>query len=142
MSHSHRTIFYVTCHCFTGCMIGETLGLMIGISLGWSVAATIALAVVLAFVVGVSLAIYTVMEREGLSWMDSLKRVWLGEVVSISVMELVMNVTDYHMGGVSVQSLADPLFWQALAVAGIAGFVAAYPVNGWLLRHSLKSCGH
>jgi hypothetical protein len=55
-------------------------------------------------------------------------------------MELVMNSVDYHMGGVRSGSVFHSLFWEALAVAVPAGYVAAFPVNFWLIGRELKRC--
>lgn len=137
---NYVTTFHVTLHCLTGCMLGEFLGLAIAISLGWSLTGRIVLAVVMAFICGLGLAIYSLMRRENVSWQQALNVVWLGEVVSISVMEVAMNVTDYHMGGLQVASLGEALFWWGLLGAGVAGFIAAYPVNMWLLARHLKKC--
>jgi hypothetical protein len=32
------------------------------------------------------------------------------------------------------------LFWEALAVAVPAGYIAAFPVNAWLIKRELKKC--
>jgi len=68
------------------------------------------------------------------------KAIWLGEAISIGVMELVMNGVDYHLGGVRSGSLGNPLFWEALAAAVPAGYIAALPVNAWLIGRELKKC--
>ena len=55
--------------------------------------------------------------------------IWLGEAISIGVMEIAMNATDYAVGGVGAASVASPVFWVGYAAALVAGFVAAWPVN-------------
>lgn len=130
----------VTLHCLTGCAIGEWLGLAIGVSLGWSIGATITLAVTLAFLFGFALTIIPMMRR-GLGFMQALRIVWLGELVSISVMELVMNVVDYQLGGMGPgMSLLHPQYWIAFGVAAASGYLAALPINKWLLGRNLKKC--
>ena len=137
---SWRTAARITLHCLTGCAIGEWTGLAIGISLGWSVGATITLAVTLAFVFGFTLTIFP-MVRRGLTVAQAFKIVWLGEVVSISVMELAMNIVDYHLGGMAAgMSLLHPQFWVAFTIAAVAGYLAALPANKWLLSRNLKKC--
>ncbi len=140
VDHRWATAARITLHCLTGCAIGEWTGLAIGVSLGWSVGATIALAVTLAFVFGFALTIFP-MVRRGLTVAQAFKIVWLGEVVSISVMELVMNVVDYHLGGMGPgMSLLHPQYWIAFGIAALAGYLAALPVNQWLLSRNLKQC--
>ena len=137
-----RTAAAASAHCLAGCAIGEILGLAIGVSLGLGAGRTIALAVVLAFISGLTLACGSVVRREGLGWRAAFKGLWLGEVVSISVMELAMNFVDWQLGGASAHSLADPIFWLAIAAALPAGFIAVLPVNAWLLRKQIKKACH
>ena len=64
----------------------------------------------------------------------------VGEVVSIGVMEIVMNFVDYQMGGMGAPSIASWMFWRGILFAVPAGFIAAWPVNYWLLKRELKAC--
>ena len=131
-----------TLHCLTGCTIGEVLGLLIGVSLGFTPMYTIMLAVVLAFVIGFALAIRSVMASEGLGIAGAFRAVWLGEVISMGIMELVMNVVDYSVGGMQSGSVFTGVFWLGLGLAIPAGFLAAWPVNYWLLSKEIKNCCH
>jgi len=147
-SHTHaehkKTSFaaaaHATLHCLTGCVIGEMLGLMIGVTLGLHAYSSMALATVLAYISGFSLTIFPLMKRAHLPFKSALKAIWLGEVISIGVMELVMNSVDYHMGGIRSGSIFNPLFWEALAFAVPAGYMAAFPVNYWLIGKEMKKC--
>ena len=142
--HGNGNIFVTsaqaTLHCLTGCVIGEVAGLMIGIALGLGVWVSMGLATVLAYMTGMTLGLVPVARREGISFVAALKIIWIGEVISIGVMELVMNAVDYNIGGVQAGSLLEPIFWIGIAVAIPAGFVAAWPVNWWLLKRNLKAC--
>lgn len=131
---------HATVHCLIGCVIGEVAGLMIGVHFGFPVWATITLAVVLAYISGFSLSIFPLMRRTGLAFGAALKAIWIGEAISIAVMELVMNAVDYHMGGMQAASVASAQFWQALLFAIPAGYIAAFPVNAWLIGRELKKC--
>lgn len=137
---SFATAAHATLHCLTGCVIGELTGLVIGVSAGLHPYASMVLSTVLAFASGFSLTVFPLMRRTQLDFTAALKAVWLGEVLSIGVMELVMNGVDYHMGGVRTGSVFNHLFWEALAVAVPAGYVAALPVNAWLIGKQLKKC--
>ena len=55
-------------------------------------------------------------------------------------MEMVMNLVDYQMGGMAAPSILSWMFWRGLLFAVPAGFLAAWPVNYWLLRRDLKGC--
>lgn len=129
-----------TAHCLVGCAIGEFAGLAIGVTAGWSPWPTMALATVLAYVSGMTLGLVPVMRRQRVSFLEALRIIWIGEALSIGVMEVVMNTVDYHAGGMQAASIFEPVFWSAFAVALPAGFVAAWPVNWWLLRRNLKAC--
>ena len=135
-----KTSAHATLHCLTGCVIGEVVGLMIGVTLGLGVWPTIILATALSYVSGITLGLLPVMRDQHVGFLAALKIIWIGEVISIGVMEVVMNFVDYHMGGVTAPSISSWMFWRGLALAIPAGFLAAWPVNYWLLKRELKSC--
>lgn len=130
-----------TLHCLSGCVIGEFAGLAIGVSLGLNPWATMALATTLGFASGYTLGLWPLVKR-GMSWGVAFKTLWLGETISIAVMEFAMNFTDYHVGGVTASSIFAPAFWLGFAAAIPAGFAAAWPVNWWLLKRSIKQPCH
>ncbi|MEK6807197.1 MAG: DUF4396 domain-containing protein [Pseudomonadota bacterium] len=130
-----------TLHCLTGCAIGEWTGLAIGVSLGLNPWATMALATALGFASGYALGLWPLV-KTGLSWAQAFKTIWLGETISIAAMELAMNFTDYHVGGVQAASVFSLPFWLGFAAALPAGFLVAWPVNYWLLRKNVKQQCH
>ena len=145
-AHQHhcgpwRTSAHATLHCLTGCVIGEVAGLAVGVSLGLPVWQTIMLATVLAYAAGMTLGLLPVMRSRGVSAFQALRIIWIGEVISIGVMELVMNYVDYQMGGMAAPSIASWMFWRGILFAVPAGFFVAWPVNYWLLKRNLKG-GH
>jgi len=129
-----------TLHCLTGCVIGEVAGLAIGVELGLGNWPTVILATFLAYISGFALGVVPVMRRQQLSFAAALKLIWIGEAVSIGVMELVMNLVDWQMGGMNSGSALSWMFWRGILFAVPAGFVAAWPVNYWLIRRELKAC--
>lgn len=144
--HDHRgsttltSSAQATLHCLTGCVIGEVAGLAIGTSLGIGVFWTIVLAVVLAYISGFALAVFPLMKRENLSFRLAMSVIWLGEAISIGAMEIAMNGVDYAVGGMTAGSVFAPMFWVGIAAAIPAGFLAAWPVNYYLLKRQLKRC--
>lgn len=128
-----------TVHCLTGCVIGEVAGLLIGVALGLDVWLILTLATALAYLSGFTLGVVPLMGRESLGFLAGLRVIWV-EVISIGVMEIVMNVADYYVGGVQAQSVFSGVFWLGIIVAVPAGFLAAWPVNFWLIKRNLKSC--
>ena len=135
-----RVSAQATLHCLTGCVIGEVAGLLIGVGLGLAVWQTIALATFLAYATGMTLGLLPVMRSRGIGIGAAFRIIWLGEVVSIGVMELVMNLVDYQMGGMTAPSVLSWMFWRGILFAIPAGFLAAWPVNYWLIRRELKAC--
>ena len=135
-----KTSFNATFHCLTGCVIGEVSGLLIGVSLGLDPWATILLATGLAYGAGMTLGLIPVMRDRGVGLMEAFRIIWIGEVISIGVMEVVMNTVDYQMGGMTAPSVMSWMFWRGIFLAIPAGFLAAWPVNYWLLRRNLKAC--
>lgn len=113
---------------------------MIGVSLGLNVWPTIILATVLAYVSGMTLGLIPVMRSQNVGLLQALRIIWIGEVISIGVMEIVMNFVDYQMGGLTAPSIASWMFWRGIAFAVPAGFLTAWPVNYWLLKRELKAC--
>ena len=131
-SSLNRLAISATAHCLTGCAIGEVLGLVIGTALGWGTAATILLAVVLAFFFGYLLTMIPLL-RSGLALGAVLPLAFASDTLSITVMEIVDNLVILVIPGAMEAGLASPLFWGSLAFALAIAFVAAFPVNRWLI---------
>ena len=53
-----------------------------------------------------------------------------------------MNVVDYSVGGMHATSIFTGVFWLGIGLAIPAGFLAAWPVNYWLLSKEIKNCCH
>jgi len=129
----------VTTHCLTGCLIGEWTGLAIGVALSLPVRGTVVLATGLAYTSGFGLTMWPLLRR-GMGLWAALRTVFIGEAVSIGVMEIMMNTVDYALGGMGVRNLFAARYWVALSVAAVVGFLAAWPVNFWLLGRNMKKC--
>jgi len=131
-SSLNRTALMATLHCLTGCAIGEVLGMIIGTALGWGNPATIALSVVLAFAFGYSLTMLPLL-RAGLALGIALPLAFASDSLSIAVMELADNGVVLAIPGAMDATLADPLFWGALAFSLVVAFAFAYPLNRYLI---------
>ncbi len=131
-SSLNRTAFSATVHCLTGCAIGEVLGMVIGTALGWGDFATIALAVVLAFFFGYLLTMLPLL-RSGLALASALPLAFASDTLSIAIMEIVDNLIMLVIPGAMEAGLGNLLFWASLAFALAVAFVAAFPVNRYLI---------
>jgi len=136
-----RVVFSATAHCLTGCAIGEVLGMVIGSALGWGNVATIALAVVLAFFFGYSLTTLPLL-RSDLALATVLPLAFASDTLSITVMEIVDNAVMLVIPCAMEAGLTGLAFWGSLAFALAVAFVAAFPVNRYLITRGrgTRSC--
>ena len=128
----NRTAFSATLHCLTGCSIGEVLGMVIGSALGWGNFAIIVLAIVLAFFFGYGLTMLPLL-RSGMALGAVLPLAFASDTLSITVMEIVDNLIVVAIPGAMDAGLDSQLFWGSLAFTLTVAFVAAFPVNRYLI---------
>jgi hypothetical protein len=112
------------------------LGLVIGTQLGWDDLATIALAVVLAYIFGYALTLRPLL-RSGLALGSALGIAFAADTLSITVMEIVDNAVILAIPGAMDAGVTSLLFWGSLALALAIAWVAAFPVNRWLIARGL-----
>ncbi|MBC7277476.1 DUF4396 domain-containing protein [Nocardioides sp.] len=122
-----------TLHCLTGCAIGEIAGLMIGTAIGLGTGWTIALAVSLAFAFGYALSTLPLL-KSGLAVGAAFSVVLAADTLSIATMELVDNLVMALIPGAMEAGLVNVVFWLAMIIALSVAFVAAFPVNRYLLQ--------
>ena len=128
--HSHaqpdqslnRLAVSATTHCLTGCAIGEIAGMAIATALGWGNVAQIALAVGLAYLFGFGLTAMPLV-RAGLAAGAVVSTALAADTVSITIMEIIDNVTVLLVPGAMEAGVGDPLLYASVA----AGFAIAYP---------------
>jgi Domain of unknown function (DUF4396) len=128
----NRLAASATTHCLTGCAIGEVLGVAIGTALGWGNLETIVLAIVLAFFFGYTFTSWPLL-RSGMALAAIVPIALAADTLSITVMEIVDNAILLVIPGAMEAGLGDVLFWASLAFALAVAWVAAFPVNRWLI---------
>jgi Domain of unknown function (DUF4396) len=128
----NRLAVSATTHCLIGCGIGEILGLAIATALGWGDLPSIALAVVLAFCFGYALTLRPLL-KGGIAFGAAAGLAFAADTLSITVVEIVDNAIILLIPGAMDAGLGDWLFWASLAVGLAMAFVAAFPVNRWLI---------
>ncbi len=138
VSSLNRLAASATTHCMTGCAIGEILGLVISTAAGWGVAASIFLAVILAFLFGYSLTMLPLL-KAGLSFAKASGLALAADTASITVMEIVDNAIMLVIPGAMDSGLGSLLFWGSLGFALAVAWVAAFPLNRWLIY---RGTGH
>jgi uncharacterized protein DUF4396 len=134
-----------TTHCFIGCAIGEVLGMVLGTVLDWNNSTTIAVSIVLAFIFGYAFTLGPLL-RGGVQLRTAVGLAFASDTLSITVMEIVDNMIILLIPGAMTAGLSDILFWGSLTLSLILAFIAAFPVNRWLIRlgrgHALVHAHH
>lgn len=134
-----------TAHCYSGCGVGEALGVTIAAALLLETIGVAALTFSLAYVFGVAFTVGPLLQ-DGFGLREAFADAIYSETGSIVAMETVAIGADIYLAGEA--TMADPVFWAALAVSLSLGFLAAYPVNLGLLHLGVKegmsdpSAGH
>jgi hypothetical protein len=108
------------------------LGVIIGTALGWGNFETIVLAIALAFFFGYSFTSWPLL-RAGMAFAAVVPIALAADTFSIAVMEIVDNGILLVIPGAMEAGLADLLFWASLAFALAVAWVAAFPLNRWLI---------
>jgi Domain of unknown function (DUF4396) len=129
---SWSTAISATLHCLTGCAIGEVLGMAIATALGWGNLAQIALAIGLAFLFGYGFTTVGLL-RAGLVFAAVVPLALASDTFSILTMEIVDNLFVVAIPGALDAGLGEALFWGSLAASLVVAFLAAVPVNRWLI---------
>ena len=120
-------------HCLTGCAIGEIAGLMIGTAVGLSTGWTIVVAIALAFAFGYTLSTLPLL-KSGLALGAAFSVVLAADTLSIATMEVVDNLVMAFIPGAMEAGLVNVVFWVGMMIALAVAFVAAFPVNRYLLQ--------
>ena len=131
-----RLALQATIHCLTGCGIGEIVGLAGVTAVGLGNMATLVLGIVLAYTFGYALTLVPLL-RAGMPFLRASGITFAAETLSITTMEIVDNVVVVAIPGAMDAGLGDFLFWGSLAVSLVLAFVAAFPVNRWLIGRGL-----
>ena len=92
----------------------------------------------MAFLFGYSLSTLPLIQA-GLGFFAALSIVFAADTLSIAVMETVDNVVMALIPGAMDAGLVNPIFWLGMMLALAAAFVAAFPVNRYLID---KGKGH
>jgi hypothetical protein len=132
-----RLALSATLHCLLGCGTGEVIGMVLATALGLSNAASIALTVVLGFIFGMALGVIP-LRRAGFSWRRATRQVLIAEGLSIAVMEAIDVLVVTQTPGVMEAHLTSPVLWLGMALGLAGGFIAAFPVNYWLIRRGVR----
>ena len=135
-SHSKLAVS-ATVHCLIGCGLGEVAGMIIGTALSFNNTNTIILAVLLGFVFGFILGMRPLL-KAGFTFKKAFRQVLIAEGLSIVVMETAEVLIEVYIPGVMQAHMHEAIFWIGMVLALIAGFLAAYPVNYYMIKRGIK----
>jgi hypothetical protein len=128
----NRLALMATVHCLSGCAIGEILGMVLATWWGLANFPSIVLAIALAFLFGYGLTSLPLL-RSGMTVRQVAPLAFASDTASITTMEIVDNLFILVVPGALAAGLGDALFWWSLALSLVIAFVAAVPVNRWLI---------
>ena len=72
------------------------------------------------------------------SWSWAIRQVLVAEGLSIAMMETAEVLVEVYTPGVMQAGLSSPIFWGGMLLALTAGFLAAWPVNYWLVGKGIR----
>ena len=131
---SWKATFMNTSWCLIGCSIGD-IGTILYFQLAgidWPVLAIMTLAIINGLLT--SILLETVILMRSLAFSNAIKTaIWMS-FVSMLVMEIAMNLTDFMMTGGAV------ITWSVLPYILLAGFVTPLPYNYWRLKALGVAC--
>ena len=136
-----RQVLGSTMHCVAGDGVGILVGAVIGSILSLALLADIALEYVLGFGFGWTIFQALFMkDTAGGSYTKALKNTFIPELLSMNCLMAAMvpvsSIWKSYVAG--SESPLSPAFWFIMSMALLAGFIAAYPMNWWLVTNHLK----
>jgi len=136
-----RRASFNTLNCLIGCSIGD-FGMIIFLQANYPETPMV-WQMVLAIIAGLftSILLETVILRvsESFNWKFALKTAFGMSFISMVGMEIAMNTTDFIITG-GKAAFDNPMYWTALAIALIAGFIAPLPYNYYKLARYEQAC--
>ncbi|MDQ2991498.1 MAG: DUF4396 domain-containing protein [Candidatus Eremiobacteraeota bacterium] len=136
-----RQVFGSTMHCVAGDGVGILAGAVIESYLALSQPMGIALEYVLGFGFGWTIFQALFMRSVfGGSYRKSLRKTFLAEFFSMNILMAAM-LPVVAFGRLAVGTILMPRmpeFWFVMSMALLVGFVAAFPMNWWLVARGLK----
>lgn len=132
-----RLALSATLHCLVGCGIGEIAGTVIGLWLGMSNLNALIIGIVLGFIFGFALGILPLIKAK-ITFNQAFKQVLIAEGASIAVMETAEALVEVYTPGVMNAGLLAPIFWLGMLLSLGAGFLAAFPINYYLVKKGVR----
>lgn len=136
-SSNQKLAFQATSHCLIGCGLGDVLGFILGTALGFTYYSSIILGITLGFFLGFALGLYPLL-KANMKFTHSLRIIISTEFFSILTMETAETIMELGFPGMKKLGLMHFQYWVGLFATLIAGFLAAYPVNLYLVKKGVR----
>jgi hypothetical protein len=133
-------------HCGSGCTLGDIVAEVIllpfpFVLFGMKLYGAWVVEFILAFSLGILFQYYSIKPMKDMSIGTALKAALKADTLSLTFWQIGMYgwmaiatflIFHHELNG------SDPVFWFMMQIGMIFGFVAAYPVNWWLLKNKIK----
>lgn len=130
-----------TLNCLIGCSIGDFA--MIIFLQKFYPATSMSMQMILAVVAGLATSALfesiLLRTREKFAWGAAFQTALSMSFISMVAMEVVMNFTDFMITG-GKAAFGNPMYWTALMISMVAGFLAPLPYNYYKLKKYNKAC--
>lgn len=130
-----------TLNCLIGCSIGD-FGMILFLQAYFPTTSMIVqmiLATTAGLATSVALETTLLKVRERFNWKLAFQTALSMSFLSMVAMEVAMNTTDFMITG-GKAAFENPMYWTALIVAMIVGFLAPLPYNYFKLKKFNKAC--
>jgi len=130
-----------TLNCLVGCSIGD-FGMILFLQALYpdtSMMTQMLLATIAGLCTSILLETILLSVREKFNWASAFHTAFSMSFISMIAMELAMNTSDFMMTG-GKAAFGNPMYWMALAVSMVVGFLAPLPYNYYKLKKYNKAC--
>jgi len=130
-----------TLNCLVGCSIGD-FGMILFLQALYpdtSMMTQMLLATIAGLCTSILLETILLSVREKFNWASAFQTAFSMSFISMIAMELAMNTSDFMMTG-GKAAFGNPMYWMALAVSMVVGFLAPLPYNYYKLKKYNKAC--
>lgn len=130
-----------TLNCLIGCSIGD-FAMIIFLQKyypGTPMTVMMIAAIVAGLMTSVAFETILLRTREKFAWKAALQTALSMSFMSMVAMEVVMNSTDFMLTG-GKAAFGNPMYWTALMISMVAGFLAPLPYNYYKLKKYNQAC--
>ncbi len=140
-NHTWGRAAFNTLNCLIGCSIGD-FAMIIFLQKfypGTPMSVQMVLAVIAGLMTSVAFETTLLRVREKFAWKAALQTAFSMSFISMVAMEVVMNSTDFMLTG-GKAAFGNPMYWTALLISMVAGFLAPLPYNYYKLKKYNQAC--